>query len=103
MTNGNDPDARLEEITLYARDLAEEAIDNLRDVMNDTDQKGAARVAAANAILDRGIGAPTRRVEQKTEHHLFDHRQAHLQALKQLADKRKPVEIIEDAEYKEVG
>ena len=105
MTENDDLDKRREEITLYARDFAEEAIDVLREVMNDPDAKSNARVQAANSMLDRGIGAPTRRVEQKSEHHLFDHRQAHLEALKTLAGRKqqKQLTIIDDAEYTEVG
>lgn len=98
-------DARLEEITAYARDFAEEAIDALRDVMTDTEEKGAARQAAAKTMLERGFGMPTRRVEQKHEHTIVDQRQAHFEALKILAEKNKPKQltIIDDAEYKEVG
>lgn len=100
-----DDDARLEEITAYARDFAEEAVDALRDVMNDTDEKGAARAAAAKTMLERGFGMPTRRVEQKHEHTIVDQRRAHFDALKILAERNKPKQltIIEDAEYKEVG
>jgi len=40
-----------------ARDLTEEALNTLRDVMR-VGQSDAARVAASNAILDRGYGRP---------------------------------------------
>ena len=44
------------------RDLAREhtaaAIDTLAIIMNNTDAPPAARVAAANSILDRGYGKP---------------------------------------------
>ena len=80
-----DADNRAEEIKALARDYAEEAILALRDVMNDGDEKGAARAAAAKTMLERGFGAPERKVEQKVEHHIFDQRQAHFGALQQLA------------------
>ena len=99
-------DNRAEEIKALARDFAEEAVFALRDVMNNADEKGAARAAAAKTILERGFGAPERKVEQKVEHHIFDQRQAHLAALQELA-KRNNAQLaitqqIEDAEYEEV-
>lgn len=41
-----------------ARELAEEALVALREVMNDRDELGSARTSAANSILDRGYGKP---------------------------------------------
>lgn len=41
-----------------AKDLAPEALEALARVMRDTEQSGAAIVAAANAILDRAYGKP---------------------------------------------
>ena len=42
-----------------ARDYSEQALLTLAEVMNDKTQAGPARVAAANALLDRGFGKPT--------------------------------------------
>lgn len=97
-------DARAEEIKALCRDYAEDMIIALVDVARDPDQKGAARVVAARTMLERGFGAPERKVETRTEHHIIDHRQAHLQALRQLADSRNPVnDIVEDAEYEDAA
>lgn len=104
MANGGDN--RAEEIKLLARDYAELAIETLAEVAGDADAKDAARVKAADVLLQRGFGAPERKVEQKVEHHIFDQRQAHLSALQKMAQRNKPLEIedqtIQDAEYQEV-
>lgn len=92
-------DKRLEEIRALARDHAEDSIQTLADVQNDDEAPAAARVVAANSLLNRGFGMPERRVEQKVDVTIYDQRTAHLQALKQLAEDNPTVEIIEDAEY----
>lgn len=46
-----------------AKEYAPEALTTLVSVMNDTEQSGAARVAAANSILDRAYGKPVPLVE----------------------------------------
>lgn len=55
MANTVDP------IEQRSRELAQSALDTLADVMRNGD-KDAARVAAANAVLDRGYGRPTQAV-----------------------------------------
>ena len=45
-------------LTDLAREHTEWAIGNLRDIAGDTKQSGPARVAATNALLDRGHGRP---------------------------------------------
>lgn len=42
-----------------AREYTESALDTLVSVMGDEDQPAAARVGAANSILDRGYGKAT--------------------------------------------
>lgn len=99
-------DARAEEIKALARDHAEDAITALADVMNDPGEKGAARVAAAKTLLERGFGAAERRVEQRVDHHIHDHRAAHLGALQKLAARQAqiepPREHVSEAEFTEV-
>lgn len=50
-------------IVALARECSEEAINTLREIMNDPEQRGAARVAAANSILDRAFGKAPMRVK----------------------------------------
>ncbi len=51
----------------HVRELArmhtEDAVTTLVEIMNDASEKGAARVAAAQALLDRGYGKPTQAIE----------------------------------------
>jgi hypothetical protein len=96
-------DARADEIKALCRDYAEEMIAVLVDVAHDPGSKGPARVLAARTMLERGFGAPDRKVEKTVDITLHDHRQAHLAALRQLADSRNPVnDIVEDADYDEI-
>lgn len=103
-------DARADEIKALARDWAEDMIAALADVARDPDQKGAARVAAAKTLLERGFGAPERKVEKTVDVNIHDHRQAHLSALRKLADRNTATMIpdlrendgIEDAEFTDV-
>lgn len=48
--------------TVIVKDAAQaftaDALDTLAEIMKDEDQPAAARVAAANALLDRGHGKP---------------------------------------------
>lgn len=46
-----------------ARQYTEEALSALIGVMNNTAEPASARVAAANAILDRGFGKPSQVVQ----------------------------------------
>lgn len=100
-------DPRAEEIKALARDHAEDAIAALASVMNDGGEKGAARVAAAKTLLERGFGAPERKIDQRVDHHIHDHRTAHLQALQKLAARQNalppPREHVQDAEFEEVN
>lgn len=110
MANGGDN--RAEEIKLLARDHAEMAIETLADVAKNPVAKDAARVMAAKTLLDRGFGAPERRVEQKVDVTILDQRQAHLSALQALArrkelpaptpEKAKDDPSIQDAVFTEI-
>jgi hypothetical protein len=88
-------DNRAEEIKTLARHYGEAAIEALAQVMQDPEQKGAARAMAAKTLLDRGFGAPERRVEQKVDVHVYDERQAHLTALQKLAAKQNVPVLID--------
>lgn len=81
-------DNRAEEIKTLAREHAELAIATLAQVMEDHGAKDAARVMAAKITLERGFGAPERRVEQKIDVNVVDQRMAHLTALQTLARKK---------------
>lgn len=52
----------IKDLRLLARMHTEACLDTLVEVMSDPDQKGGYRVAAANAILDRGWGKPQQNV-----------------------------------------
>jgi hypothetical protein len=51
------------EIKSLARSHTEAAINTLAGIMNKTDAPDAARVAAANSLLDRGWGKATQHIE----------------------------------------
>ena len=53
----------LRDIIDLARSHAPEAIESLAQIMTNLETQPAARVAAANAILDRGFGKPRQSVE----------------------------------------
>lgn len=101
-------DARADELKALCRDHAEDMIQVLADVANNKDEKGAARVAAAKTLLERGLGAPERKVEKTVDVTIYDHRQAHLNALRKLADRNTAAMIPdlrdepEDAEFTEI-
>jgi hypothetical protein len=46
-----------------ARQYTQDALDTLASVMSDEKQPAAARVSAANALLDRGYGKPAQPVD----------------------------------------
>jgi HEAT repeat protein len=54
----------LAEVQGLAREKSPEAINSLANVMRDEKAPPAARVAAANALLDRGYGKPTQPISQ---------------------------------------
>ena len=65
-TSGN-PGGRprvLADVQELARERSPEAINTLANVMRDEKAPPAARVAAANALLDRGYGKPTQPISQ---------------------------------------
>ena len=65
-TSGN-PGGRprvLADVQELARERSPEAINILATVMRDEKAPPAARVAAANALLDRGYGKPTQPISQ---------------------------------------
>lgn len=45
-------------VKVAAQAFTADALDTLAEIMKDEDQPAAARVAAANALLDRGHGKP---------------------------------------------
>jgi hypothetical protein len=53
----------VEEVRELARELTTEAISILREIMRNTKAPPAARVSAANAILDRGHGKPPQTID----------------------------------------
>jgi len=55
------PDGRT--IADVAREHTADAIETLAKIMRDDEQPGAARVSAANAILDRGWGRPKQELD----------------------------------------
>src|SRR5512140_280147 len=54
----------LGDVQELAREKSPEAIETLANVMRDDKAPPAARVAAANALLDRGYGKPTQPISQ---------------------------------------
>jgi hypothetical protein len=54
----------LGDVQELARHKSPEAITTLANIMNDAKAPPAARVAAANALLDRGYGKPTQPISQ---------------------------------------
>lgn len=97
-----DEDKRADEIKALCREHAEDMVQVLADIANDTAAKDAPRVAAAKTLLERGFGAPERKVEKEVNHHLYDHRTAHMQALQRISKGRPQIgPPIEDAEFTE--
>ena len=54
----------LRDVQELAREKSPEAIETLSNIMHDTKAPPAARVAAANPLLDRGYGKPTQPISQ---------------------------------------
>jgi hypothetical protein len=54
----------LGDVQELAREKSPEAITTLANIMRDAKAPPAARVAAANALLDRGYGKPTQPISQ---------------------------------------
>ena len=54
----------LSDVQELAREQAPEAISKLAQIMGDEKTPPAARVAAANALLDRGYGKPTQPISK---------------------------------------
>lgn len=54
----------LGEVQELARQKSPEAVNTLSNIMHDEKAPPAARVAAANALLDRGYGKPTQQISQ---------------------------------------
>jgi HEAT repeat protein len=54
----------LGDVQALARQKSPEAINTLANIMDDQKAPPAARVAAANALLDRGYGKPTQPISQ---------------------------------------
>lgn len=51
------------DVKVLAQQYGDDAIKALADIAMSPDQPAAARVSAANALLDRGFGKPTQAVE----------------------------------------
>lgn len=93
-------EAGIDLISNLARTHAELAIETLAYVAANG-VKDAARVSAANSLLARGFGMPTRKTEQKVDVKISDQRAAHFSALQELAE-RNPTVFIQDAEFEEI-
>lgn len=69
-TGGRKPGAR-NKITADVKEAAQaftnDAIETLASIMRETDQPAAARVAAANALLDRGHGKPKQTLDVEAD------------------------------------
>lgn len=94
-------------IKRLAQKHGERAIETLRDVMDDVEANENAKVNAAKAILDRGFGQPSRKIEQKVDVTVVDTRRAHLDAMRQVAAKPPtrpllPPSNVIDAEFTEI-
>lgn len=61
------PNKATADIRDAARQYTEKALQTLVSVMENAEQPAAARVAASNAILDRGFGKPTQPLEHSGE------------------------------------
>jgi hypothetical protein len=63
------PEARkwFADVKAAARELTEDAIDALATVMKDPKTPAAARISAAQALLDRGYGKPPQAIELNSE------------------------------------
>ena len=63
------PEARnvFADLRAAARELTEDAIDTLATVMKDPKTPAAARISAAQALLDRGYGKPPQAIELNSE------------------------------------
>jgi hypothetical protein len=55
------------DVKAAARELTEDAIDTLATVMKDPKTPAAARISAAQALLDRGYGKPAIEVDSEPE------------------------------------
>src|SRR5262249_42592561 len=62
--NPGDRPRALGDVQELARQKSPEAINTLSNIMHDEKAPSAARVAAANALLDRGYGKPTQPISQ---------------------------------------
>lgn len=69
---------------------ADDALAVLVEVMADPAAPHAARVAAANAILDRGYGKPTQDITAKVQQ--TDLADAHLEALRSLSSRTRDLD-----------
>lgn len=99
-----DNDERDEEIKHLARSHAELAISTLTEVMKDDLASAVAKVQAAKAVLDRGFGQPSRKIEQKVDVRVVDARAAHLTAMQGIArlPPPRPQKEIIDADFTEI-
>lgn len=74
-------------VVALARQHTEEAIRNLAEIMGDPGQKGAARVKAAEVLLDRGWGKAPQTVEHKSPFNELDD-ETKLRAARRAIEKR---------------
>src|SRR5262245_55919703 len=56
------------EVQAHARECTQQAIETLQDIMHNNKAPAAARVAAANSLLDRGYGRPSQTINQSMTH-----------------------------------
>jgi hypothetical protein len=92
------------EVQALAREISEEAISALRDIIRDKKAPPAARCVAANSILDRGYGRPSQTINQGLVDKPFDQMtdeelMARLRALKDSQDETSAdAECVNEAE-----
>lgn len=87
----------MDEASVKLRDLArrhgEMAIGVLAEIAEDGEAKASARVMAASKLLERGFGMPERRVEIDETVTIIDKTAAHLDAMRQLAERNRLAEL----------
>lgn len=90
--NGRPPAIR--DIKEAARTHTRQALNTLVSVMNDTDAPPASRVAASEAILNRGWGKPMQNVEARID--VTDTTAVAAQVLRELSDKARERRRLDD-------
>jgi len=84
--------AVIAEVKQLAQEYTTSAIHTLADIMTDTSAPTTARIAAANAVLDRAIGRPVQPVESTVE--VYDAAKAHVAALMALSERARADKLL---------